>query len=270
MKTNNTNTNKSKGIFNVALMIILVITLFLSVKKLNDNHKIELEYKKQVAAETAAKASSKTQKNIALPAEKINKAYAGKVVVLDPGHGGFDEGASTQDGSLVEKDITLKICKKIKQYLNKEGIEVVLTRDSDKPMENATNEKEDLRTRSKLINSYENAVLMLSVHNNSNEDDDCFGIFNYISSSPNIDTSKSMDLSSSILKSIATSSNWKTNSTLEQDIYILNKATMPSILVECGFLSNKTDISNLKNPQQVDDLCKAMAKGIKDYMDKNR
>lgn len=261
-RTNSRNLRKSsKGIpLSFAIFVLLLVVLFFSIKTLHDKKEFELDA--LAAAKTQGQKNTTANSKDNLPPKKNILKY----IVLDPGHGGFDEGASTTDGSLVEKDIVLNFCNKIKDYLLEDNIGVYLTRDSDISINGATTEKEDLHNRSDLINSYENAKLLVSIHNNSNDDPNCQGIFNYISDFSNEYTYSNEILSSNILNSIGLSTDWKVKSTNTQNIYILKHAKMPSVLVECGFLSNKSDKKLLSNSSDNDELCKAIADGIKDYL----
>lgn len=251
----------SKGIpLSFAIFVLLLVALVFSIKTLHDKKALSLDAVTAAKAQGQKNTTSNSKDN--LPPKKNILKY----IVLDPGHGGFDEGASSTDGSLVEKDVVLKFCNKIKNYLLQENIGVYLTRDSDISINGSRTEKQDLHNRSDLINSYENAKLLVSIHNNSNDDPNCRGIFNYISDFSNEYTYSNEILSSNILNSIGLSTDWKVNSTNTQSIYILKHAKMPSVLVECGFLSNKSDKKLLSDGSANDELCKAIADGIKNYL----
>lgn len=254
---NSVRSSKSNG-FSFAIIVLLLLILFFSIKTLQDKKALELSTKTKSRTST----EQDTMANLKEPPKKIPK-----YIVLDPGHGGFDDGACSPDESLLEKKLVLNFCKKIKSYLLEDDIRVYLTRDSDISINGARTEKQDLHNRSDLINSFEKASLLVSLHNNSNDDPNCSGIFNYITEFNNEYTDKNIQLSSCILDSIGLTTDWKVNSTNKQDIYILNHATMPSVLVECGFLSNRSDIEALSNNSKTDELCQAIAQGIKDYLD---
>ena len=107
------------------------------------------------------------------------------VVVLDPGHGGEDPGKVGVNNEL-EKDINLAIAKKVKAYLEKEKIEVILTREEDQMLSsaNSTNKKvEDMKERVRIIDE-SNAALAISIHQNSYQDSSVKGaqVFYYMHS----------------------------------------------------------------------------------------
>ncbi|HET6871758.1 MAG TPA: N-acetylmuramoyl-L-alanine amidase, partial [Sporolactobacillaceae bacterium] len=95
---------------------------------------------------------------------------AGKVIVLDAGHGGPDGGA--EGGDVVEKDVSLAIAQKLRDYLQQAGALVIMTRDKDKDLANegtkglSRRKAEDLRRRAKLVEDSE-ADMFLSVHLNA-------------------------------------------------------------------------------------------------------
>lgn len=92
----------------------------------------------------------------------------GKVIVVDPGHGGFDPGKIGVNNAL-EKDINLAVSLKLKELLEKQGYEIVLTREADEALhaegENGS-KQEDMKRRVDVINEAK-AVLAVSIHQNS-------------------------------------------------------------------------------------------------------
>lgn len=249
-------------------LIFLLFTLVTSLDTLKDKRNDDLEYRKKLVAEQNSyslnynQTKSRGDKNIT---SSVNSKNSKKFIVIDPGHGGFDSGASSNDNKIQEKDLTLQISKKIKAYLEQENYEVLLTRATDKAMDGATNEIEDLRGRSTIINT-SNAAALVSIHINSSTDSACTGIYNYVTNSTKSSFKENnLSLSKNILNSISNFSDWKSLETVPQDIYILNNATMPSVLVECGFISNKNDLKKLENPYDIDDLAKSIANGIMDF-----
>lgn len=259
--------NKKKWFenFHFIFLIFLSCTLVTSLSILKDKRNDDLEYRKKVVAEQNSyslnfnNTKSRGDKNIT---SSVNSKNSKKFIVIDPGHGGFDCGASSNDNKVQEKDLTLQISKKVKAYLEQENYEVLLTRSTDKAMDSATNEIEDLKGRSSII-STSNAAALVSIHINSSTDSSATGIYNYVSNnSKSSFNEKNLTLSKNILNSISNFSDWKSVETVPQNIYILNKATMPSVLVECGFITNKNDLKKLQNPYDIDDLAKGIADGI--------
>ena len=186
-------------------------------------------------------------------------------IILDAGHGGIDPGKIGTNGAL-EKDINLSITLKLKQLLENKGYNVVLTRkdSNDLSSEDAANHKrEDMNNRIDII-SNSNAALTVSIHQNSFPDESVHGpqVFYYSDSEDSkelativqneIDESLEVDKSRGI----------KSNS----DYYLLKKSPTPTIIVECGFLSNPTEAQLLSDDSYQDKIARGIYLGICDYL----
>ena len=95
---------------------------------------------------------------------KANQEESLLFVYLDPGHGGFDGGATSIDKSICEKDINLKVCFHLKNYLEKTNIVVKMTRNKDVAL--SKSKKEDIHKRVELINK-SNCDIYLTIHANA-------------------------------------------------------------------------------------------------------
>lgn len=186
-------------------------------------------------------------------------------IILDAGHGGIDPGKIGTNGAL-EKDINLSITLKLKQLLENKGYNVVLTREdsNDLSSEDATNHKrEDMNNRIDII-SNSNATLTVSIHQNSFPDESVHGpqVFYYESSGA------SELLASTVLAtleeslSVTESRGIKKNS----DYYILKKSPTPTIIVECGFLSNPSEADCLITDSYQNKIARGIYLGICDYL----
>lgn len=214
---------------------------------------------------------SRGNKSYELPNLKKNTNMAnlaGKTIVIDAGHGGFDPGTTSQDGKLIEKDITLKVATYLESYLKETGCNIIMTRTSDKAMENAKNESEDLIKRTEITNK-SNADIMISIHVNYSKNPSSQGINNYINTSLGHAEDKK-DLSNLILNSISESENWNIGETLTDNIYILKHSNIPSVLVECGFITNLEDKKKLENDFFLQDLSMRIGTGIIKYLNKKK
>lgn len=162
----------------------------------------------------------------------------GKVIYLDPGHGGLDPGAIYKD--IYEKDITLSICKKLKEILEQEGAIVYMTRYDDYDLSNSTynRKKRDLNNRAKVINE-SNADMYISIHLNSINSTTWRGAQVFYD-----DINKNNIKLAEILQSNLN----KNRSIKEIDNMLMNrKIKIPGVLIEVGFLSNPNDRYLLKN-----------------------
>ena len=191
------------------------------------------------------------------------KVEANKLVVLDPGHGGRDPG-KVGVGDVLEKDLNLAIAKKVKKILEKDGLEVIMTREKDEMLcsEDASNKKvEDLKNRIELINSNEPAVTV-SIHQNSYPDETVKGsqIFYFTHSAEGKEAAERMQ--EEFLAAFPDNTReLKANDTY----YLLKKTEVPTIIVECGFLSNSEETKLLSQDEYQLKLAKTIAKGIESW-----
>ncbi len=189
------------------------------------------------------------------------EATAGKfTVVLDAGHGGEDPGKVGINGAK-EKDINLSIAKKIKGYLENQGIIVHMTREEDCMLaERETQNKkvEDMKERVKIINESQ-ADLAVSIHQNSYEEERIKGaqVFYYSHSE---EGKKNAQIIQNELLELDTSNTRieKANDTY----YILKRTEIPTIIVECGFLSNQEEAELLVSEEYQERVAKSIVKGI--------
>lgn len=162
----------------------------------------------------------------------------GKVIYLDPGHGGTDPGAIYKD--LYEKDITLSICKKLQSILESEGAIVYMTRYDDYDLSNTTynRKKQDLNNRAKVINE-SGADIYISIHLNSINSSTWKGAQVFYD-----DINKNNKEIALILQSNLN----KNREIKEIDNMLMNrKIKLPGVLIEVGFLSNPNDRYLLTN-----------------------
>jgi len=181
-------------------------------------------------------------------------------VILDPGHGGWDPGKVAVDDTL-EKDINLAIAKKVETKLKKNGITVVMTREDDNGLysENASNKKaEDMKKRVEMINDSQ-PVLVVSIHQNSYSDASVKGaqVFYYSSSKESKKIAESMQ---ELLREVDEGNTRQAKA--DSTYYMLKKTEVPTIIVECGFLSNAEDVAKLKDKTYQDDMAETICKGI--------
>ena len=216
--------------------------------------------------------------------------YAGRtstrlVVVLDPGHGGFDPGTSGNGAN--EKTLTLKIAKYCKEALEKNGrIQVYMTRESDTGVGGATDVSSDLRNRITFAVS-KNADLFVSIHLNSAGASAYGAEVYYPNSNYRSDIGQEgQKLASSIQKQLVSlglynrgvkinnSANSKYPDGSVQDYYYVIQQSkrngFPGIIVEHAFLSNASDYQKyLSSDEKLKALGEADARGILEYINNN-
>lgn len=186
-------------------------------------------------------------------------------LVIDAGHGGMDGGTIGVDGTK-EKVINLSIALKLYDFARVCGVNSYLTRDGDYLVYNHNDDKSrsDLYNRMDYINSIPNSVL-ISIHQNHFEVESEWGM--QIWYSPNDD--KSVLLADKILavsKANLQPDNKRENKPSDNSYYLLYKAQRPSVMVECGFMSNNKENKKLQDSVYQDELAYSMIIGLAKYI----
>jgi len=224
----------------------------------------------------------------------IRKALKIKKVVIDAGHGGEDPGALGR-GGLKEKDVNLDVARRLSNILRADGVEVVMTRSSDRFI--------SLLGRVSISNSA-NADLFISIHSNANRIRSMNG-FEVYYVAPSVDDSKraynsarsvpikvkhfemasnslalkaiiwdmiytsnqaeSIALSRSICRSMDDNSDSRIIGIKGARFAVLKGTRMPAVLVETGFVSNREEERLLKNSYYRQKLAENIAEGIRDF-----
>lgn len=171
-----------------------------------------------------------------------------KVVLIDPGHGGIDAGAT--DNGLVEKDLNLAIAQKLKAYVEQSGGIAVMTRDTDTgtyapDRANGVSQKQsDLAERKKMAETYQ-ADVFVSIHMNKFPQTQYKGAQVFYAKTPENSESLAESIQQS-LKDVLQDGNERQAKPNERGVFILKDAKVPSVIVECGFLSNPEEAALLK------------------------
>jgi len=169
------------------------------------------------------------------------------VIALDPGHGGIDTGM--MNGAAVEKEVTFKICSKLKIMLESQGYQVVMTREDDTRLS-----KEE---RVAAVNA-SNADLLVSVHCCYAEDSAISGAISHYKA----DSSASQYLGENIQAALIKENGAKDGGVKEGSYTILTDTVMPAVLIEVGYLSNTQEAEALAEDVYQNDTAKGIAKGI--------
>lgn len=191
----------------------------------------------------------------------INNVKTKKTVIIDPGHGGIDVGTVGIDGSL-EKNINLSISLDLYDYLMVSGINTVLTRDGDYEVYKAGEKrtKSDLYNRMDFINSVPDSIL-ISIHQNHFENEAEWGTQVWFSPNDEISPTLANKILRSVKKNIQPE-NKRENKVSDNSYYILYKAQKPSVMVECGFVSNKNENNKLQDKEYQKDMAYSILAGI--------
>lgn len=183
----------------------------------------------------------------------------GMLIVLDSGHGGKDPGKIGINNAL-EKEVNLKIANKIKLCLTKQGYTVIMTRENDTGL--ADSKVEDLKARVALINE-KKPVIAVSIHQNSYSEESIHGaqVFYYAHSKNGERAAKILQESMLAVDPV------NTRQAKENDTYyLLKKTQIPTVIVECGFLSNQKEADLLITEEYQEKMAQAVAKGIEEYI----
>lgn len=189
-------------------------------------------------------------------------------VIIDPGHGGEDGGCIGIDGT-TEKDLNLAISQKVCSILRALGVSCAMTRQEDTMLYDMYSDLSDysgakktydLRNRVRFAQESE-ASLFVSIHMNKFPDEECSGFQMYYSDNH----SESIDAAQSIQKTVRElmqRDNERQIKRATSAIYVLHRAKIPSVLCECGFLSNQKELELLKDEDYQKEIAFCIAMGI--------
>ncbi len=181
----------------------------------------------------------------------LSAAAVFAALVIDAGHGGKDPGATSN--GVQEKDINLEIARYTFNYLSKNGYRVYMTRNKDVYI--------SLADRVNFSNAIP-ADIFVSIHQNSFTSSNVKGIevYHYIGSI------SGKQLATRIHDRIKSATGAASRGVKEANYYVLRNTTAIACLVECGFLTNAQDRTNLTNPEYQRKMGEAIAKGIIDFI----
>ena len=285
-----------------AVRVVVDIKSFKTYKifSLKDPFRIVIDVWGAVAKKTMDPQTPKVtlKNNGKLPTSALAKQFALGIsrVIIDPGHGGRDYGASGYLKGVYEKDVVLQISRKLAKKIRQElECKVFMTRNSDTFL--------TLEERTAIANT-KNADLFISVHTNSHRDRGVFGIETYflnlatddesirVAAIENATSTKNISDLQNILFDLVQNAKINESSRLaghvqgslinvlknrrysrindkgvkQAPFYVLLGAQMPAILVETSFISNPRECKRLINPKYQERLCEAIVEGIKKYV----
>ena len=292
-----------------------------TAKKVASAEKTSEKTSENKAEKTAKKENTKNDKKIAKKPEPVNqkamkitadtataasnklskKQKASKIIVLDPGHGGDDVGALSQNKKLREKDIVLNVSKKTASLLKERGYKVLFTRSNDRFIK--------LRSRTSFAND-KGAHLFISIHANAapnkqkaksmngietfflspsrsersmnaanlenKADTDEMNYFtkvsflNFLNREKIIASNKlAIDMQAALLKSVRAGYKVSDGGVREAPFWVLVGALMPAVLIEIGYISHPDESQKIANSKYQDRLAKGIADGVDEYFAKN-
>ena len=195
------------------------------------------------------------------------------IVVFDPGHGGQDSGAIC--GNILEKDLTLDVGRRAEQLVRAQGLRTVMTRSDDHYV--------SLGERAAVANRQRNCIFV-SIHFNDVKRAAVSGVETYyalpaiagvpiswswlpfgqqmLTEPPN---AESQNLASFIQDALVAHTQAVNRGTKPEQFYVLANVWHPAVLVEAGFITNKSDVSKLESEQYRDQIARAISEGIMAY-----
>lgn len=187
----------------------------------------------------------------------------GRVIVIDPGHGGSDSGAIGPTG-VMEKSITLRVGNELRRLLTQEGATVYMTRSTDKevsPKRSKATDIEELQARCDVANQ-KNADIFVSIHMDSFTNDAARGTTGYYYSLGN---KRSRILADKIRAGVIDQIGTQSRGTQSSNFYVVKHTDMPATLVELAFISNKTEEQLMNSEDGIKKAAQGIADGIADY-----
>lgn len=173
-------------------------------------------------------------------------------VVIDPGHGGKDNGATGVDGSY-EKEFTLSLGKKIQSLLNEEPeINVLMTRDDDRFISQKSLERPEFANENE-------ADLYLSLHQDSFDDPDVSGTESFYYDDD------SLDVAEIIQKHVVDTTGFNDRGVKRENLFVLRDSDMPSVLIEVGYLTNPDEQEKMNSDNFQEQIAQSIVDGIEEY-----
>src|SRR5690348_10193016 len=194
---------------------------------------------------------ARTSTKVAVPVRASRSSAAqpprhSTTVVIDPGHGGFDRGGIPRQ-RVPESMMNLDVALRLRSILQAAGYLVIMTRDTDVFI--------PLGTRVAIGNSYRDAIFVC-IHFNATPRAGASGIETYFYSS------QSLPLASAIHYYVAGGAPSANRGVRRRGFFVLRRTTIPSVLVECGFLTNPTEAAYAQNSAYRQKLAMEIAHGI--------
>ncbi|GIN73154.1 hypothetical protein J14TS2_36290 [Bacillus sp. J14TS2] len=212
-----------KIVFITLSLVLLILILVVNISTPNNNHKSNTDLK----------------------------------IVIDPGHGGEDNGATGVSGQF-EKDFTLSLSKKVEKLLKQEsGIEVFMTRTDDSYI------SQESRYRPKYANKL-NADLFISIHGNTFSDPDVSGTETFYYHK------NSRLLAEVIQKHVVEATGFKDRGIQKQNLFVVKDTKMPAALIEVGYLTNPQNESKMWTDDFQSGIATSIVEGIKEYKESSK
>lgn len=185
------------------------------------------------------------------------------IVVIDAGHGGIDGGCEGISTGITEASLNLDYAKCLKEMMINFGFDVVMTRNDASGLYSplaSNKKKDDMRKRQAIVKNA-NADFVISIHMNSYNSTSCGAQVFY-----GKDDEPSKLLATNIQKNFIKNLTFSRKETKVGDYFMLNEISAPSVLVECGFLSNPKEEALLVTDDYKKEVCYSILLGTLEYL----
>jgi N-acetylmuramoyl-L-alanine amidase len=183
---------------------------------------------------------------MALMAAQVRAENSFSTVVIDPGHGGFDQGGIPGQ-KVPEKMVALDTALRLQKLLERAGLRTVMTRSADVFV--------PLSVRSAIANAQSDAIFV-SVHYNASPRSSAQGIETYS------ENNRGAVLAARIQRQLITRVSTENRGIRSAEYYVLRKCRLPAVLVECGFLTNPVEAQLALTPAYREEVAEQIAAGI--------
>ena len=209
-------------------------------------------------------ASSPAAESTAAPAAG---PLAGLTILVDPGHGGYDGGARCRDSGVWEKELNLAVSLKMRQALTRRGAQVVMTREADVDLctpdrpASLTKKRQDMQNRIAIARE-NSAGLLLSIHMNEYRMRSESGPQVFYRAGSDASRLLAGCIQAALIRDLQPK---KQRTAMAGDYFIL-QLDVPSVLVECGFISNPAEEKLLLSDDYQARLAEAIAEGVAEFI----
>lgn len=237
---------KLRNVFILLLILLSLYSPFASAQDLDDN--LDVSQSIELRSNEVFKNNSQ------------EKGIAGKIIVIDPGHGGSDTGAIGAANTR-EKDVTLAISLELRKLLENSKAKVIMTRQTDKDVYGMfAADTAELQSRVDIAN-HADADLFISVHIDSFVNGLAGGTTTYYYSK----TDRDGQVARLVQESLTGQIKLQDRGYQEKKFYVLSNTNMPAILTEVAFISNSDEEKLLKNNTFIKKAATGIFKGIEKY-----
>ena len=201
------------------------------------------------------------------PTESLARPLAGMTILVDPGHGGYDGGARARDSGVWEKHVNLQVALKTAEALRSLGAQVVMTREKDVDLTSPdrpaalTRKRQDMQARVDMAKDCQ-ADMVLSIHMNEYRDRRQSGPQVFYREGSDASRLLAGCMQEALVSALQPP---KQREAMAGDYFIL-QLEVPSVLVECGFLSNAAEEKLLLDSGYQQRLAQAIAQGVTTYV----